>query len=119
MTGEYILSGLEKPSLSELEHYGVKGMRWGKRKGGLAGKVKAHRARQKAANREVGRIGKMIAKDIAKGIKSDIRAVKKDSEKFAKAHLALTKYAGQTLAITGASAALGLATMNIAIKTIR
>ena len=76
---------LEKPSLEDIQHFGVLGMRWGKRKGRSSGKSKSFKKKRaayikKGLGKDLLALGKMVGKDIAKGMKQDIRTVSKQSK---------------------------------------
>lgn len=57
--------GTEKPSLEELSHYGVKGMRWGVRKKYSAADIRAARSRQKGRLDEFTTARKAHAKSLS------------------------------------------------------
>jgi len=87
-----IIPGEEKP---DLKHFGVLGMRWGRRKGSSNtrsyGKLKSkgvfdrkgNKAIRKAIRKDIIHIGKKLGKDVAGEMKKDFKSITATSKKLA------------------------------------
>lgn len=93
------ICGIEKPPLDEdlLEHYGVKGMKWGVRKDRLVGRVR--KARKERKSKPSARRVKLESKHISKG--RSLEEARRKADNRIKTE--------KILAVVGATAVVGLA----------